>query len=157
MYMRCIFVIFCISAAVSTWADNIILDFETIERIELNLKPNQTLMIDHKRGALLGIMEITPNGNIKRLPIPSELLGKSEADVMGNGTSKQYDSKTSNFGNSKTTIYYKNIKGKAQIPSGKEKGIENSKGGIKKREGSFEWDKSKIIYEQEEQTLDIIR
>lgn len=72
-----------IASAVAMWADNMILDFETIARIELNLKPNQTLMIDHKRGVLLGIMEIQSNGSIKRLPIPKELLGKNEADVMG--------------------------------------------------------------------------
>lgn len=147
-----IFMMF-MGASIYVWADNMILDFETIERIELNLKPNQTLMIDHKRGVLLGIMEITPSGAIKRLPIPPELLGKSEADVMG-GTKGQYEAKTSHFGNSSTTIY---IKGKAKIPTGKEKGVENLKEGTKKRENDMEWDKSKIIYEQQEQTLDIIR
>ena len=78
-----VFLAVCMGFSINVLADNMILDFETIERIELNLKPNQTLMIDHKRGVLLGIMEIAPNGSIKRLPIPKELLGKSEADVMG--------------------------------------------------------------------------
>ncbi len=116
------------------WADNMILDFETIAQIELNLKPNQTLMIDHKRGVLLGIMEVSPNGAIKRLPIPKELLGKSEADVMG-GVRGDYNRETSNFGGSSTTIYYKDIKGKAKIPSGKEKSVENPKETLKNREG----------------------
>lgn len=138
------------------WADNMILDFETIAQIELNLKPNQTLMIDHKRGVLLGIMEVSPNGAIKRLPIPKELLGKSEVDVMG-GTRGDYNRETSNFGSSLTTIYYKDIKGKAKIPSGKEKSVENPKETLKKREGDREWNKSKIIYEQQEETLDIAR
>lgn len=138
------------------WADNMILDFETIAQIELNLKPNQTLMIDHKRGVLLGIMEVSPNGAIKRLPIPKELLGKSEADVMGS-VRGDYNRETSNFGGSSTTIYYKDIKGKAKIPSGKEKSVENPKETLKKREGDREWNKSKIIYEQQEETLDIAR
>lgn len=146
----------CIGFSVNVLADNMILDFETIERIELNLKPNQTLMIDHKRGVLLGIMEIAPNGSIKRLPIPKELLGKSEADVMG-GSKSQYQSDTSHFGGSSTTIYHKNIKGKAKSATGNEKAVESSQSGIKKREGNREWNKSQIIYEQEEQTLDILR
>ncbi|MCH5314168.1 MAG: hypothetical protein J1E28_07250 [Helicobacter sp.] len=144
-------------SAVMMRADNMILDFETIARIELNLKPNQTLMIDHKRGVLLGIMEVSPSGAIKRLPVPKELLGKSEADVMGGGTKEQYEREMSNFGGSQTTIYHKNIKGKAKIPTGKEKGVENLKAGTKKREGEIEWDKSKIIYEQQEEVLDISR
>lgn len=159
-----------IASAVVMWADNMILDFETIARIELNLKPNQTLMIDHKRGVLLGIMEIQSNGSIKRLPIPKELLGKNEADVMG-GKKSGYESTTSHFGGAQTTIYSKTqkdkkgdtssnvakIKGTAQIPSGKQKGVENSKAGNTKRAGDFEWDKSKIIYEQQEETLEIER
>ena len=147
-------IIACIGI-VSLSADNMILDFESIERIELNLKPNQTLMIDHKRGVLLGIMEIMPNGSVKRLPIPKELLGKSEADVMG-GSKRPYESTTSHMGNQSTTIYH-NIKGKAKSATGKEKGVENLKGGIKQREGNIEWDKSKIIYEQQEETLEILR
>ncbi|TLD95184.1 hypothetical protein LS71_008475 [Helicobacter jaachi] len=143
-------------AVASALADNVVLDFETIKRIELNLKPNQTLMIDHKRGVLLGIMEISANGAVKRLPIPPELLGKTEADIMG-GTKSLYDKETSHFGNAQTTIYYKNIKGKAKTPTGKEKGAEDTKAGLKQREGEHEWDKSKIIYEQQEQTLDILR
>lgn len=136
-------------------ADNMILDFETIEKIELNLKPNQTLMIDHKRGVLLGIMEITPSGAIKQLPIPKELLGKSEADIMG-GAKGNYESSTSHIGGTTTTIYT-NIKGKAKSASGKEKAVEDSKAGVKKRESGTEWDKSKIIYEQQEEVLDILR
>lgn len=147
-----VFLAVCMGFSINVLADNMILDFETIERIELNLKPNQTLMIDHKRGVLLGIMEIAPNGSIKRLPIPKELLGKSEADVMG-GKKDEYKSNTSHFGGSPTTI----IKGKAKSATGNEKAIESSQSGIKKREGNREWDKSKIIYEQEEQTLDILR
>ena len=155
--MRIKGILIAITASVAVmWADNMILDFETISRIELNLKPNQTLMIDHKRGVLLGIMEISPNGAVKRLPVPPELLGKSEAEVMGEAKSN-YDKKTSNFGGSPTTFYHKSIKGKAKIPSGNEKGVEDLKKGTKKREGNVEWDKSKIIYEQQEQTLDILR
>ncbi len=151
-----VFLAVCMGFSINVLADNMILDFESIKRIELNLKPNQTLMIDHKRGVLLGIMEIAPNGSIKRLPIPKELLGKSEADVMG-GKKDEYKSNTSHFGGSPTTIYHKNIKGKAKSATGNEKAIESSQSGIKKREGNREWDKSKIIYEQEEQTLDILR
>ncbi len=155
--MRIKGILIAITASVAVmWADNMILDFETISRIELNLKPNQTLMIDHKRGVLLGIMEISPNGAVRRLPVPPELLGKSEAEVMGEAK-PNYDKKTSHFGGSPTTFYHKSIKGKAKIPSGNEKGVEDLKKSTKKREGNVEWDKSKIIYEQQEQTLDILR
>lgn len=138
------------------YGDNMVLDFETIARIELNLKPNQTLMIDHRRGVLLGIMEVLPNGKIKQLPVPRELLGKSESDVLG-GSKDRYKSETSHFGGVSTTIYEPKIKGKAKLPSGKEKGVENLKESAKVRENSREWDKGKIIYEQKEQTLDILR
>ncbi|MCX2716756.1 hypothetical protein OQH61_03285 [Helicobacter sp. MIT 21-1697] len=155
MHIKGILIAMVTSVAV-IWADNMILDFETISRIELNLKSNQTLMIDHKRGVLLGIMEISPSGAVKQLPIPPELLGKSEADIMGDAKPK-YDKTTSHFGGSPTTFYHKNIKGKAKIPSGNEKGVEDLKKGTKKREGNMEWDKSKIIYEQQEQILDVLR
>lgn len=138
------------------YGDNMVLDFETIARIELNLKPNQTLIIDHRRGVLLGIMELQPNGTLKRLPVPKELLGKSEADIMG-GTKEQYKSNTTHLGNSPTTIYSKEMKGKPKAATGNEKAVESKQGKIKKREGDREWDKGKIIYEQEEQTLDILR
>lgn len=137
-------------------ADNMILDFETIKRIELNLKPNQTLMIDHRRGALLGIMEVMDNGKIRQLPIPKELLGKSEADVMGENKDT-YTATKSNFGNTQTTIYHKNIKGVPKLPTGKEKSVESNKKTTKPRDNKMEWDKSKIIYEQKEQVLDIMR
>lgn len=138
------------------YADNIVLDFESIARIELNLKPNQTLMIDHRRGVLLGIMEVQPNGKVKQLPIPKELLGKSESDILG-GSKDNYKSETSHFGGVSTTIYQPKIKGKATLPSGKEKGVEKMGQGAKTRDNAMEWDKGKIIYEQKEQTLDILR
>lgn len=157
MCIRHIFILLCMGIAMNVWADNIILDFDSIERIELNLKPNQTLMIDHKSGALLGIMEISPNGTIKRLPIPPELLGKSEVDVMGGSSLKEYESYTNHFGDSPTTIYYKEIEGQTKTTMSDEKGVENPKLGIKQREGEREWNKGKIIYEQAEEILDIIR
>ncbi|WP_295702133.1 hypothetical protein [uncultured Helicobacter sp.] len=157
MRTRHTFALLCMGIAMNVWADNMILDFDSIERIELNLKPNQTLMIDHKSGALLGIMEISPNGVIKRLPIPPDLLGKSEADIMGGSSLKEYEVHTDRFVDSPTTIYYKEIEGEAKIPMGNEKGVENPKLGIKQRKGEREWDKSKIIYEQAEEILDIIR
>lgn len=176
MKKQCLLMIF--AGAMAMQADNMITDFETIARIELNLKPNQTLMIDHKRGVLLGIMEISESGKIKRLPIPQELIGKSESDVMGGGSQSNYERSTSNFGGSPTTIYHKKetikeksknipqtntseekikMSGKPQTPKANEKGVEDTKQGIKKREGEREWDKSKIIYEQKNETLEISR
>ncbi len=180
MKKQCLLMIFI--GAMTLRADNMITDFETIARIELNLKPNQTLMIDHKRGVLLGIMEISESGKIKRLPIPQELIGKSESDVMGGGSQSNYEKSTSSFGGSSTTIYHKKeplketskntpkaptqvspseekikMSGKPQTPKTNEKGVEDTKQGVKKREGEREWDKSKIIYEQKNETLEILR
>ncbi|RDU59184.1 hypothetical protein [Helicobacter marmotae] len=132
-------------------ADNMVLDFDSIERIELNLKSNQTLMINHKTGRLLGIMEIGRDGKVRTLPIPRELLGKNESDIMGGSTLNQYDSHTSHIGDFTTTIY---IRGKEQIIDVEQ--VKSSQA-PKKREGEFEWDKSKIIYEQNEEILDIMR
>lgn len=37
------------------------------------LKPNQVLLIDHRTQLAIGIMEITPEGKILRLPLPKSL------------------------------------------------------------------------------------
>lgn len=37
------------------------------------LKPNQVLLIDHRTQLVIGIMEITPEGKILRLPLPKSL------------------------------------------------------------------------------------
>lgn len=133
------------------WADNIITDFEEIARIELSLKPNQTLMIDHKRGALLGIMEISPSGKVKTLPIPQELWGKNEADVMGK--SSLYKTNVEHFGSTSTTIYTRQDKTK----DSEQRGVEDLSRGVQKRQGGHQWDKSKIIFEQESEVLEIVR
>lgn len=135
----------------SLWADNIITDFEEIARIELSLKPNQTLMIDHRKGALLGIMEISPSGKIKTLPIPQELRGKSESDVMGK--SSPYKTDVEHFGNTSTTIYTR----QDNALDSEQKGVEDLSKGVQKRQGNHQWDKSKIIFEQESEVLDIMR
>lgn len=64
------FVSFC-------FGDNFIIDTHSIRDFELLLKPNQTLMINHKSGKLIGILEQTPDGKMKRLPIPKKWFDKN--------------------------------------------------------------------------------
>lgn len=133
------------------WADNVITDFDEIARIELSLKANQTLMIDHKRGALLGIMEISPSGKVKTLPIPQELRGKSETDVMGK--SSLYKTNVEHFGSASTTIYTRQDKSH----DSEQRGVEDLSKGVQKRQGGHQWDKNKIIFEQKSEVLEIVR
>lgn len=159
-FVRLLGILLCVA-----YADNMVLDFEMIRKIELYLKPNQTLMIDHKSGTLLGIMEILPSGKIRQIPLPQELIGKSEADILG-WVQNNYDKKTEHLGTSTTTIYTpkenkqekqeSKIKGTPAKPNEKQKGIEDTTKPTTKKQSNIEWDKSKIIYENTEETLEVL-
>lgn len=60
------------------FGDNFIIDTHSIRDFELLLKPNQTLMINHKTGKLIGILEQTPDGKMKKLPIPQKWFDKNK-------------------------------------------------------------------------------
>lgn len=171
------FVSFC-------FGDNFIIDTHSIRDFELLLKPNQTLMINHKTGKLIGILEQTPDGRIKKLPIPQKWFDKNKESAF---RLKNYQDSTprQSGGLDSMKVYeknedYKEVQEvrklhKQESAKAQNKQVQNNKevsgaqdvGSFKyenkvrptstKNNNTREWDKSKIIYEQKSHNIELHR
>lgn len=171
------FVSFC-------FGDNFIIDTHSIRDFELLLKPNQTLMINHKTGKLIGILEQTPDGRMKKLPIPQKWFDKNKESAF---RLKNYQDSTprQSGGLDSMKVYeknedYKEVQEvrklhKQESVKAQNKQVQNNKevsgaqdvGSFKyenkvrptstKNNNTREWDKSKIIYEQKSHNIELHR
>lgn len=109
-------------------ADNIIPQDNMLQDLEAkyHLKSNQVLLFDYRKKVPVGILEISPNGKIKKIPLPSKQ--SFEKDVSKpNSKPKKIDSKE----------YTK------PLPLQQEKLINTNK----------QWDKKQIPYEIKEEVI----
>lgn len=112
---------------------------DTLEKF--SLKPNQVLLINHRTQLAIGIIEITPEGKIIRLPLPKSFR-----------QTKVYDSKPSNLKFQKQSLEPSQSLRKISTNSEPKKSmrVEELKPLINKHR---EWNKNQIPFFVEEEMI----